>query len=293
MLKIITLTTLFISLSSIASQSTTPEFSVLTEELCVSEECHKSYQQLKRFAKYGSKEAQIVVATAYLTGNGLEKNPKLAVRNLKKAKAAGSARAAWTLSYLYNNGIGVEQNTEQARELLQYAIDKNFGPALFQKAMEYLDLNKQDNIKSIALLKRAINASDKSAKYLLAQMYEYGEGIEQDLIMAAKLYQELQFSSYKDSQDRLQEVIEKAKKDASSSFPFSELDPNIEVLTISGVTWDIQKTLSTLVENLEVTGLYDGRGIGKIRGKGCVNSSSPCESIKGKEGIQDFFRVFR
>jgi hypothetical protein len=68
-MKLITLTSLFISLSSIATQSTSPEFSVLTQELCVSEECYKSYRHLKRLAKHGSTEAQIVVATAYLTGN--------------------------------------------------------------------------------------------------------------------------------------------------------------------------------------------------------------------------------
>jgi len=287
MLKM-SVTTLLIGLNffSQAVASSAPEFSVLTSELCSTSECKKHYRQLKQFAKYGSTEAQNVVAVAYLTGNGLEKNTRLAIRNLRKAKSSGSARAAWTLSYLYKNGIGVEHNDLQANNLLQYAIDKNFGPAMFQKATELLDINKKDNDQAVDLL---IKSSTKPAKYLLAQMYEYGEGIEQNVNEAARLYKELEFADYKDSKLRLSALVKQAKIDHKNSL----VDPNIEVITVSGMKWDINKTLSTLVENLEISGLYDGKSMSKIRGKGCINSSSSCSVVTDKDEVQRFLGVFR
>lgn len=288
-----TLIYLLVCLPIDAVEHSTPEFSVLTQERCLTSNCKTSFKKLKRFAKFGSTEAQVVIATAYLTGNGLEKNLKKAVVNLKKAKRAGSARAAWTLSYLYMEGIGVSKNVEQANELLQYAIDKNFGPALFQKAIETLNLTKMDNDESIALLKRAISTSNKDAIYLLAQMYEFGEGVEKNNEQAVLLYSQLKFSGYKDSEIRLRGLIDEHIVDSKLSSIDQKSEPNTEIITVSGTKWDLQKTLTTLVEHIDSTGLYDGKGIGHLRGRGCMNSSSACASIKSKKEIGQLLGVFR
>ncbi|MCW8833696.1 MAG: sel1 repeat family protein [Colwellia sp.] len=288
-----TLMYILICLPIQAAESSKPEFTVLTKELCLTEECKRSFRKLKNFARKGSTEAQVVIAIAYLTGNGLEKNPEKAVRNLKKAKRSGSARAAWTLSYLYTKGIGVSKDTEQANELLQYALDKNFGPALFQKASEILDLSKKENEEAIFLLKKSISTSNKNATYLLAQMYEFGEGVEQNIEQALKLYSQLKFSNYKDSQQRYEKLFSDYKGDPKLISLSQGLDPSIETITVSGAKWDLQKTLTTLVHYLDSSGLYDGGGFSHIRGKGCANSSSACAMIGAKEDIDRFMGVFR
>ncbi|WP_448547570.1 tetratricopeptide repeat protein [Thalassotalea fusca] len=293
LIAVTALTFLFLNSPVNASEHTAPDFSVLTKQLCVSDECKKNYQKLKKFAKHGSMEAQMVVATAYLTGNGLEKNPKRAAMNLKKAKSSGSARAAWTLSYLYTHGIGVDKDLEEAEELFQYALDKNFGPALYQKATEMLDLTTKNNAEAILLLKTAIAKSDKESTYLLAQMYELGEGVEQNTVEAVRLYSTLKFFDYKDSQKRLQELLTSHAEDPEIVQLNKELDLDIEVITVSGMNWNLDNTLSTLVENLDMMGNYYGGGIGRIRGKGCVNSSSVCSSVTGKEEIALFMKTFR
>ena len=287
------LSCLFISTAIQASNSHQPEMSVLTKELCADNECKKKYRQLKNFAKYGSTEAQIVVSIAYLTGNGLEKNPKLAVRNLKKAKKGGSSRAAWMLAYLYKNGIGTEQNTALADEYFQYALDKDFSPALFEKATELLDFSHKENHHAVTLLTRAAATSSKQAKYLLAKMYELGEGVEKDLTQAAKLYKELEFFDYKDSRQRLYALINNSKKSADVFAQLSQFAPSDEIITINGEVWGLQETLGKLVNILDSSGLYDGKSAAShIRGQGCANSSSSCSSFSEQSDKERFLGAF-
>jgi len=43
------------------------------DHLCESNNCQKLFKKLKKYANWGNPEAQVLVGTAYLTGNGLEK----------------------------------------------------------------------------------------------------------------------------------------------------------------------------------------------------------------------------
>ena len=107
--------------SSELAALTADSISVNPDHLCENDNCQKLFRKLKKYANWGNPEAQVLVGTAYLTGNGLEKNDKLAVRNLRKAILSGSNRARWMMSYLYKQGIGIEKDLEKSERLLNQA----------------------------------------------------------------------------------------------------------------------------------------------------------------------------
>ena len=275
------------SFTSFASNIQSPDLSVLPKEACIDDECLKKFRQLKSFAKHGSAEAQIVVAIAYLTGNGLEKKPELALRNLKKAHKNGSSRAAWMLAYLYENGIGTEQDNALAKEYFQYALDKGFAPALFEQAVKLLDFNQSasdaNNQQAVNLLIKAEEVESRKAKYLLAKMYELGEGVDQDMLAAAKRYKALERLDYQDSHQRLTSLMAKAQQEKALSEQLHPYSPETELITVTGEKWNLHNTLDRLVVLLDSSGLYDGKSIGHIRGKGCANSSSSCSMVTDEE----------
>jgi len=258
---------------------------------CNSETCRAKFKKIIKFARYGNPTAQMLVATAYLTGDGLEQNFKLSAKWLRKAVRHGSVKAIWMLSNLYKDGIGVEQSTTKAENLLSRAVKKEYGPALFQKAMQTFRLENANNDSEIELLKRAKIANFKPAIYLLAKMYETGSAIEQDYYKSALLYKELEFSNYKDSQKRLNLVKETAKKASPSIYEkITALDDGTEVITINHQRFDYDMHLNYVINSFrDERSIYDGRGgMSHIQGRACGYTSG-CRTKSQKIDIATFF----
>jgi TPR repeat protein len=153
---------------------------------------HKSAEQGHPFAQYE-------LAKFYLDGVGVEKNFDKAIDYLQKAaeqgledaqkalvhinakimedrlprlrEAAeqGDADAQFDLFCCYWNGIGVEQDRNEADEWLQKAIDQGHEEA------------KQTRMKiNVEILKYAAEQGDADAQFRLALCYDRGVGVEQD-----------------------------------------------------------------------------------------------------------------
>lgn len=254
------------------------------DHLCESNNCQKLFKKLKKYANWGNPEAQVLVGTAYLTGNGLEKNDKLAVRNLRKAVLSGSNRARWMMSYLYKQGIGIEKDLEKSERLLNQAAKYKYPPALFQKATEIINFDAVNNEKGVAMLEIAAKKNHKASRYLLAKMYQHGKGTSVDIFESAKLYKKLAFFGYRDSHKQLKSVLSEAKKDQKNSKEMLSMASDIERIQVIGEKWDMELALEYKVEKMSKNSIYDGKSFGShLRGRTCLNSSSKCISIGGED----------
>ena len=265
-------------------------FAVDENNICDDEACLNIFKKLKKYANYGNPEAQVLVATAYLTGNGLEKNSQLAVRNLRKAVKSGSNRARWMMSYLFKHGIGIDKNLTKASRLLNKAVDNKYAPALFQKAIENLDFDSMNNEKAIELLTTAAEQKHETAMYVLAKMSAYGIGRSIDQVQAIKLFKKLAFYGYRDSREHFNTLILQAKKQPKLSKAMQALITDMEVITVYGRRWDITLSLTDKLARISRSNVYDGNSYGShLRGRTCMNSPSKCLSFEG-EDISGFWR---
>jgi TPR repeat protein len=101
--------------------------------------------------------------------------------NIEKAAANGDADACFELGALYANGLGVKQNSAQARKWLNKAIAQNVMAARTLLAWLYLNdesLGKTDS-DALQLFLEAAEAGDSDAQCSLGDIYREGAaGIE-------------------------------------------------------------------------------------------------------------------
>jgi len=257
----------------------TESFYTESEHRCDSESCRDKFKKVFRYARYGNPGAQVLVATAFLTGDGLEQDVKQGAKWLKKAVRQGSTKALWMLSNLYRDGIGVEQDLEKAEHLLQRAIKRSYGPAMFQKAAQTFDLagDTNSNKEEIELIKLADKAGYKPASYLLAKMYETGSHIEQDLYSSAKLYRDLQYFDYRDSNKRLESIAELAKTRSDEVYQkITALNDDTEVITVTYNKFDYEASIDNALKLFkDERSIYDGKTTGsRIPGNNCATTGT-------------------
>jgi hypothetical protein len=258
---------------------------------CDNESCKKKFKKIIQYAHNGNPTAQVLVATFYLTGEGLEQDASKSAKWFRKAVRNGSTKALWVLSNLYSKGLGVDKDQARAENLLLRAINNEYGPALFQKAMQSFDLTNNNNSEEVKLLILAKEVGFKPATYLLAKMYEVGNSVEKDTYESAQLYKNLQFSEYKDSETRLISIKEKAKKSGSLNYDkISQLDDDIEVITITHEDFDFETYLTMSIQRFKSEkSIYDGKGgMSHIRGRVC-NYRLGCRGALGPEEVRIFF----
>jgi hypothetical protein len=259
--------------------------------VCDNESCKNKFKDIIQYAYNGNPEAQVLVATSYLTGDGLEQDASKAAKWFRKAVRQGSTKAIWVLSNLYRKGLGVDKDQTRAENLLSRAIDNEYGPALFQKAMQSFDLKSNNNSEEVKLLMRAKKVGFKPASYLLAKMHEEGNSVDKDIYKSAQLYKDLQFSEYKDSKTRLISIKEKAKTSDSLTYDkILQLDDDIEVISITHKRFNFESYLTTSIHRFKrEESIYDGKGgMSHIRGRGC-DYSTGCRSAIGPEAIRLIF----
>jgi len=125
-------------------------------------------------ADQGNVDAQNSLGLMYAEGRGVQRDRAEAVRWYKKAASHGLAEAMYHLAIAYYNGEGTEGNLGLAYTWLMAA----------QKAG---DPQAEQAIKDIG--GQMTNRVDRS-KFDLAELYEKGEELPQDLAAALALYQE-------------------------------------------------------------------------------------------------------
>jgi len=140
----------------------------------------------------GSKFALTVLSLAYSTGEwGIPKDELKAARLLAKAADLGDIPALSALGYAYQNGLGVTQDFTKALTLYRAAAKRGGLDAMI--VMYYSGIGvKKDMPTAVYWYKTAADAGFHPGMNLLASMYETGQGTDQNLDEAKRLYKLLE-----------------------------------------------------------------------------------------------------
>ena len=257
------------------------------QQQCTSINCKALLKKVKKYAKWGVPSANITIATAYLTGDGLSYNPKLAAQHLKNAQNHGSLRAIWMLSYLYQNGLGVDQNSKKAQQLFSLAIKKKYPPALFQKALKQLQnqATKNKHLPEVEkLLTTAAQLYFKPAQYLLAKLYQQGNFVKINPLAAASLYKRLSFTEHKDSSKQLTNILKTNNHSQAMESSLAKITQNKVIMFNNTVTSasssdNFEKTLTTKIKELASNVRFNGAPFyWKAKNYKCLSGSFLCDT---------------
>lgn len=99
----------------------------------------------------------------------------------------GQAQAQFMLAQFYQEGMGIEQSTEQAFQWYQKAAEQGLAAAQFSLASAY-DVGegvKQDLAQAAFWYEKAARQGDADAAYNLGIMFDDGAGVKMDKLQAS------------------------------------------------------------------------------------------------------------
>ncbi|HET8817821.1 MAG TPA: tetratricopeptide repeat protein [Pseudidiomarina sp.] len=250
------------------------------DQTCDSAACVQNMRRLERFALNGSIDAQVIVAMAYATGEGIEQDLDLARQFLKRAISNNDARAWYISSQWLSKGIGYEQDLERAEYAFQRALEQDYPAALFESAVHQLDFEGGDNRAVVAKLERAAEQKHQPSQYLLAQLLAGGVGVSVNRARAIELFTSLSRWNYKESRLRLAAILQSdALQSRATQYVVSDSSSyaDVEVIEVSAQRISLENYLEEFALTLDSIGIYDGISTGsRIRGQVCEQGVALC-----------------
>ena len=146
---------------------------------------------LQKASDRGSLGAKALLGICYVTGNGVAKNPILAVKMLKEAANQGQSYAQLWLGYCYSNGDGVEQDDVLAASFFQKAADQGESKAQYEIGQCYLNgigVRKDVEI-AFKWFKKSSDQGNIDGQTELGLCYYYGRGVSIDYNKAVELFE--------------------------------------------------------------------------------------------------------
>lgn len=106
-----------------------------------------------------------------------------AIPILMQAAELNNAEAQYNLGYCYQNGIGIEQDLQQAVELYSKSAYQGFNDGYYQLMMAYGNGNgvEQDFEKAFSFALKCAENDDETCIWNVANCYYEGMGVERDM----------------------------------------------------------------------------------------------------------------
>ena len=145
-----------------------------------------SASRLRKPAGEGGAEAQYQLGLAYINGDGVKQDYKLALNWIRKAVAQGHVKAQGILGVMYELGYGVPKNISEAKKWYLKSAEQNNPDAEFYLGNLYFSLN--DYSQAFDCWKRAAQHRHVASMTNLAYLVEVGAGVQQDIGKAVELY---------------------------------------------------------------------------------------------------------
>jgi TPR repeat protein len=148
-------------------------------------------QRLRQAADRGDAAAQYELGLAYARGEGVAREPALAIEWWVKAAAQGFADAQNALGVMYDDGAGVVQDPARAREWYRKAAEQGHAGAQNNLAFMY-EVGRGvglDYAEALKWYRRAADQGWPAAQVSLGLMYAGGAGVERDLTEALKWFE--------------------------------------------------------------------------------------------------------
>ncbi|EKT53144.1 tetratricopeptide repeat protein [Providencia sneebia] len=156
----------------------------------------QNYKQAKAWyvesAEQGQASGQFALGMFYHDGIGGDVDYQKARMWYEKSAELGVAASLNNLAVMYEKGQGVREDGQKAADLYHQAANMGSSTAqanmgkFYHNGTEFLE---QNDYQSIYWYKRAALQENEEAQYALAQGYETGKGIGQDVNMAFEWYQ--------------------------------------------------------------------------------------------------------
>ena len=139
-------------------------------------------------ANHGDVLSQTIVGYIYENGIGMDRNTEEAVKWYRKAADQGYAAAQMELATCYSLGLGLPKNNTESIRLTRLAADQNYAPAQNQLGYNYSYGHgvKMDKNEGAKWYRKAAEQGDVGAQSALGNMYRKGEGVPQDYAEAVK-----------------------------------------------------------------------------------------------------------
>jgi TPR repeat protein len=135
------------------------------------------------YAAYqGDQDAQVKLGLMYYSGDGVEKDHRLAFRYYKYAAHQGHREAQYQVGNMYYNGDGVALSNMFAFQYRKLAADQGHQDAQYQVGIMYHDAVgvEEDNELAVQYLKHAADKGHVDAQYRLYNMYDEGIGVKKN-----------------------------------------------------------------------------------------------------------------
>jgi TPR repeat protein len=150
----------------------------------------KAIADLKEVAYAGNVNAQVQLGVIYLTGDGVPKDDKEAMKWLHMAADQDNPLAERYLAEMYFKGRGVEADNREAAKWLQQAAAQGDAESEHNLAVLYEQgLGVMHNVKEAAnWMRRSADQNFAASQQGMGALYENGDGVPEDPVEAAKWY---------------------------------------------------------------------------------------------------------
>ncbi len=146
----------------------------------------------RKAAEQGDAEAQYNLGLAYDIGEGVERDPREAMRWYRKAAEQGDAEAQYNLGLAYDAGEGVERDPREAMRWYRKAAEQGhaWAEAKLRDEQNRVAAEQAKNklAAGIAKWRAAAERGEAVAQYSLGYSYATGKGVEQDPREAVRWY---------------------------------------------------------------------------------------------------------
>lgn len=153
-----------------------------------------SYNWYRKAANQGSVEAAYWLADYFRYGKGIQKNESAALIWYEKAAKEDYLEAIVSLGFMYGNGIGTSDGKPDYDKAVSYnrrGVSKGSSTAHNNLAFNYYYGRgvEKDLVKAFDLFYTAAQDADRTtSQKMVAEMYENGTGVKQDLAAAFLWY---------------------------------------------------------------------------------------------------------
>jgi TPR repeat protein len=149
-----------------------------------------AYQKRLKAAETGNPESQCDLGLMYVKGDGVAKDPAMAVQWFTKAAQQGLARAQNNLGVIYEDGNGVVKDDGEAVKWFRAAAEQGFARAQNNLATKYLNGEgvAKDSVEAVKWFEKSAEQGFPDAQFNLGVMYDNGDGTTNDPVEAAKWY---------------------------------------------------------------------------------------------------------
>ncbi len=138
-------------------------------------------------AEGGDPEAQSYLGRMYLNGDGTEQSDKKAFKWLSEASEKGETDALNCLGYMYHEGRGCERSLDKSIECFSKAAEGGDPEAPYNAGSAYLE--KEDYENAARYFDMGVGLDDPECMAELGLLYRDGKGVEQSGERALELFE--------------------------------------------------------------------------------------------------------